>query len=137
MKSIRFGNSLLCEHVVRGEHNKQTLVNVYTGDIVVSAMPAKLYFGLYLEVIPDQDSELLRMSLELVIGRTTVVQVPMEFMNVKKLSPASVVLPIFELGTDVDTTIKVVLSQDGYKDTVAMTKRVFKGEIPGLVSPIP
>ncbi len=135
MKSIRFGNSVLCEHVVRGEHNKQTLINVYSGDIIVSAMPAKLHFGLYLEIIPDQDSELIKMSLELLLGKATLAHVPMEFTNAKKLSNASIVLPIFELSTDVDTTIKVVLRQDGYKDTVAMTKRIFKGEIPGVILP--
>jgi hypothetical protein len=135
MKSIRFGNSILCEHVVRGEHNKQTLINVFSGDIIVSALPAKLHLGLYLEIIPDQDWDLMQVSLELLLGQTSLAQVTMEFPNAKKSYPASVSLPIFELGTDVDAIIRVMLRQEGYKDTVALKKRIFKGNIPGTISP--
>ena len=52
-KSLKFGNVVLCEYVAKGEKNKYTLINVFSGDVIVVDLPAKLNFGLYMEYLPD------------------------------------------------------------------------------------
>lgn len=50
-KPLQFRNAVLCEHIVRGEGNKVSLINVYSGDIVVTEFPARIFLSLFLEHI--------------------------------------------------------------------------------------
>ena len=53
---FRTGMVALCDYASKGERNKHTLVNVYSGDVIVGSFPAQLHFGFYAEIFPEGDA---------------------------------------------------------------------------------
>ena len=57
MKKSKFGNVVLCERVMMGEHKKHILLNTYSGDVIVNDLPANLQFGLYIEIYAAKNGQ--------------------------------------------------------------------------------
>lgn len=130
MKTIHIGNAVLCEYVARSENNKFTLVNTYSGDIIVAAMPANITLGLYLEIIPDNDTDLAKLQINLIFGRKTFANVNVEIRSAKKGIPALITITQFRLPAETDSLLKVTVSQEGYRTATAISKKLYLGEIP-------
>jgi hypothetical protein len=139
MKSIATGNVVLCEFVATGGNNKHVLVNTFSGDIIVNELPARLSFGLYLEIIPDVDLGRGVIDLDLMLGKSKVASIKADILSAKKAQPALIILNQFQLGTDVETLFRVVLKQEGYRTTTALTKNILRGPIvsPNASTPQP
>lgn len=124
-KKLRLGNALLCDYVGRGERNKHTLVNVYSGNVMFDALPADFGFGLYIEIEDEQPS-----------GSPKEIEVSLrfdgeEFLHVK--SPAkpgrgTMLLQMVQVRVEKNTTLDVVVSAPGYAETVALSKRFYAKE---------
>jgi hypothetical protein len=124
-KKLRFGNCLLCEHVVPGAYNKQTLVNVYTGDIRIAELPAAIFFGLYIEYSPDDIGE-MSINLEIKIGDTAVGRIESKFVVGPQLDIATISIPIFAVTLDKDTKIEVTANSPGYKAATVLSRKITK-----------
>ena len=129
MKSIATGNVVLCEFVANAVNNKHVLVNTFSGDIIVNGFPARLKLGLYLEIIPDVDLDRGVIDLDLMLGKSKVLSIKADILSAKKAQPALIILNQFQLVTDVETLFRVVLKQEGYRTTTALTKNIFQGPI--------
>jgi len=137
MATIRFGNVILCEHVVKGENNKHTLVNTYSGDIVVSSMPARLNLGLYVEMMSDVDSAL---TMEVYRGDDVVLTGEFTVARKATSAPAVLIVPIFGFAADTEDSIKVTLRADGFRRTTVLEKRIIIGPLsnqPATTNPPP
>jgi len=129
-KAPKFGNVVLCEHVVSGVGNKHTLVNVFSGDIIVSELPARLFFGLYAEYYAPEDGSFKDISIELRLNGKTFARIVVSALGAVTPGDAGVVaVPIFELGVDNDLALSVVARVDGHKPQTLMTKQIRQGTV--------
>lgn len=136
-KQLRFGNAILCEHVAPGERNKHTLINVYSGDVLVDSIPAKLLFGIYLEHIPD--SARPDLTFEIKIDDNIIAKMSVNSKDAEPGSPTAIIVPVFQINIDRDTILQVLASAPGYASRVVIKKRIFKGHLPSpsISSPPP
>jgi len=123
MAKIKFGTALACEYVAEGSNRKQTLVNVYAGDILVPHFPINLAIAFYVEIGPDDN---LPPEFEITIknGRKTILSAEVRF-QINRGYPTMLSFPQTVLRLDAATTIKLIASSKGFSDTVLVTKRVF------------
>lgn len=128
VKALKFGNAILCEYVAKGFGNKHTLVNVFSGDVVVQEMPAKLQFGLYFEYFSDDEIS-HEINIVFKIDNSILFQAQIMFPNSKIGSPASVVIQSFEVQFDRDATLSVEANREGYRKSKILSKKIFKGNI--------
>lgn len=127
-KALKFGNAILCEYVAKGFGNKHTLVNVFSGDVVVQEMPAKLQFGLYFEYFPDDEIP-HEISIIFRIHNSLLFQAQITFPDLKRGSPAAVAIQSFDIQFDRDVTFSIEAQRHGYRKTKVLSKKIFKGNM--------
>lgn len=131
-RPIPVGNAVLCEHVVPGLNGKYTLIGVYSGDVIVSELPAKLFLGVYLEIKTGFEPNTMLvvevMVDDMVIGKMEA------FDRTSSQKGGALVLPQLQIGFERDIEFSVVLKSQGYADTVALRKRISQGDL-GATSP--
>lgn len=122
-KPVTFLNTLLCEHVVPGLGNKNTLINVLAGDVVVSEFPARLLFGFYTEYISHVPSGKVR--IEINMDRKLFAHVDAEFKDTKVGTPGAIAVPVMEFGIDRDIELTFVAKIDGARAQTILKRRVY------------
>lgn len=128
-KKLIFGNCVLCEFVAKGAGNKHTLVNVYSGDVIVTEFPANLMIALYIEYLrPKNDNSELK--LELHIGDELFAEMPVKIKYSPNSKNASIVLPSATLSLNNEVVLTVSATSEGFDRTVVLSKRIYKGVIP-------
>jgi hypothetical protein len=127
MRSLKFGNALFCEYVARGAGNKHTLVNVFSGDILVKELPGTLILSLYIEMLPQlrQQSEI---TIDLLVGRKPYVQFEASFESMRRDKTAVLVISPLHVEVQKDTFLRVVASSKGFQRTEVIRKRISEGE---------
>lgn len=125
MAKLKIGNAVLCEHAVIGPNNKHTLVNVYSGDIIVRTLPATLSFGLYIEVLSSNNPE--KLSVEVCISRKPALiaetAIPDKGMGI-------ILIPIFALNIPKNVNLEIFAVTEGGKRQLILKKRIYQGTIP-------
>lgn len=123
-KPVTFVNTLLCEHVVPGLGNKNTLINVFSGDVLVTDFPARLLFGFYTDYIPHVPSGKVR--IEINIDRKLFAYVDAEFKDTTIGTPGAIAVPVLEIGLDSDVDLTFVAKVEGAKSQTILKKRVYR-----------
>tara|TARA_R110002074_G_scaffold384791_1_gene565649 strand:- start:568 stop:939 length:372 start_codon:yes stop_codon:yes gene_type:complete len=122
---------MLCEYVARGDRNKHTLINIFSGDVVVGDWPAHLVFGVYLEIIPDTETP-IDIRLEIKLGRRKMVEAVINLKNQRLNTPAVFALPQFPIQIEEDSRLNIFISGIGehqYRRKKILSKRIFKGDL--------
>lgn len=119
---VKISNALLCEHVIEGLGNKHTLINVFTGDILVKSFPARLFFGLYLEHYPTTPSG--KLSIDIILGSKKFAEVAVEYENARLGLPGALVIPVFEIGLDAPDTLEFVARAEGQPKVRILKKTI-------------
>ena len=125
---LKLGNVILCEHVAEGAHNKPILIGVFSGDVLVSQMPAILRFGLYIEYFPDAPGT-VEMGILVALGGTEVVKAMVRADNTKPGEAAVFIIQSFVLNISSPTTLEISMSREGYKKVVALSKAISVGAV--------
>lgn len=126
-KKFRLGNVLLCDYAGKGNNNKHTLVNVYSGDVVVHGFPADLSFGIYFELLADKSGEIPSdFDLEVVFDGGTMFKAHGNRSGDAN-SVATLILPMFQFKALKDGALELVLTSPGYSRVVALSKRIYAG----------
>jgi hypothetical protein len=124
-KTLRIGNAILCDHVVKGEGSKVTLVNAYSGDVVVSEMPATLMLGLFIELLPDPNMP-EQVTITLRLDKQPFGRLQARLVNQAPNNPGMIALPVFEVGVEKDAIFDVVAEAPGFRRSTVLEKRIFK-----------
>ena len=125
-KPIKVTNKLLCELVSPSNNNKHTLVNVYSGDIIVSDMPSHLQLGLYIEAAVSSEYQ-GTLQLEIRWLRKAIIRGETKVVGKASEGTAVIVLPSFNLPLDRDGVLDVFFSGDGIRRQKLMSKKIYKG----------
>ena len=128
MKQIKAAVALACEYVANGSNGKQVLVNVYTGETLVRAFPARVPMAFYIEVIPDADMP-RELKFEVFQNKQRIAELIAEF---EYEAGKIVLIPIPQLPLDLkeETTMRVVASCEGFRSTTLLSKRILVGHVP-------
>ena len=127
MKKLKLGNAVLCEHVVQGASNKHILINTYSGDIVVDAIPGQLMFGIYIEVeLPRNDTNSI--LIDMAYNGTTQVSARAVMVAGKGGDRGVVVLPLVPISIEAPGIFEVTLSSPGFARTIAVRKSITEGD---------
>lgn len=125
---VKVTNRLLCEHVSAGPNNKHTLINVFSGDIVVSDLPALLPFGLYIETDSDPGFK-GHLNLEIRWRKRPYMK---GVVRLEQRSPSRqgvIALASFQLPVERDGELEVWLGEEGTRLSKILSKRIYKGVI--------
>jgi hypothetical protein len=124
----RFQTAVLCEFITRDISNKHSLIGVFSGDIIVSEMPATLRLALYLEVFPSSTG-LHEISLKFNLGGKTIAEATAQSDVQEKEKPIILVLFPVDIGVDQDTVLTLEAATTGNKSTTIIEKKIYKGEV--------
>lgn len=131
-KRLKFGNVVVCEHVVSGGSNKHTLINVYAGDIVVAALPARLALGFYFE-LKDIERD-MNLEIDIKLGNATIAKLGANIVG-HGTGDGVLAVPMIPMEIQSDTKLIVYFSAEGFARTKALQKSIFQGEIPNATRP--
>ncbi|MHB1101990.1 MAG: hypothetical protein ACYC0C_04245 [Devosia sp.] len=126
-KKLKFYNAIVCEHVVAGANRKHTLINVYSGDIIMGEMPAPLNLGLFVEMAAGAPP---MMEVELQFDRVAFAKITARFPAGNEEKPSNLVVPLIQAPIDKDLTFSVVATAEGYAKTTLIEKRIYRGSVP-------
>lgn len=129
MPKLKITNALLCEHAVAGANNKHTLINVYSGDIVVATLPATLTFGLYVDI--SVETSPAEMTIDMKMDGRVFATIGATFPKPSTSQGSTLVIPLIQAGIDKDLVFEVVAKAEGYSPTTLIKKRIYKGLVPG------
>lgn len=129
MAKLKFGNVLMCDHATAGSNNKSTLVNVYSGDIVIPSVPANIVTGLYLEHIPDRSGP-LELKLDYKLNGRISGTLTLSAEQVIKGQVGVILLPSLPIGIESGGVLKLIATAEGYAPTTVLTKKIIVGPIP-------
>ena len=116
-------NAILCDDVRIEKNNKHILIGVYSGDIVVKELPAKLRLSFYLEF---GASEIGDIPLEIRItgpGKRMGVM-KAQFQSMEVGGPAILVSPQMEIPITEEGTIRVSAAIDKKKWRTILEKKI-------------
>ena len=119
-RKIKLGNVVLCEHVVASGNNKHTLVNVYSGDIVVEEFPAVLTFGIYIELLKENNIEKITFFLK--NGRKEIGKAQAAFPEPET---GVLAIPFLPFRTESATTFEIVAEAPGFGRSSILKKQIF------------
>ena len=140
MTSIpKFSNIILCEYITVGMGNKHTLINVYSGDIIVQSLPNNLMFALYLEFKIDEN-KIEDISVDLLLNRkvfgkiTTRISATDNEYNTDILddTPKLIVIPGFQIGIPHESVLEARVRIGSGRPKTLLSKRITVGAIPGF-----
>lgn len=112
-----------------GEHKKHILLNTYSGDVIVNDLPANLQFGLYIEIYAAKNGQ-DTVKMELLLNDKVLLDGQADMMGEKAGHLAVLTMPSFFVNIDRDATLAVRITQENMMPTVALKKRLSKGQIP-------
>ncbi|GLS39380.1 hypothetical protein GCM10010869_49770 [Mesorhizobium tianshanense] len=126
---IKFRNAALCEYVAKGAGNKYTLVNVYSGDVIISSMPSDLMFGIYIELIVDFSIK-TDIFMEILVEKTPIAKLPVDVSKVGNGKLINIVVQSMPMHVEKDVTLEVIAHAPGRQTTTILSKRLYRGDIP-------
>jgi CTP-dependent riboflavin kinase len=120
----RFGNIVLCEHVVRGEGNKSTLINVFSGDIIASKFPGTLNLGLFVEHLPYPDVPETEILLSLKLNGAVFGRVSVHVVKDSRGGPGNIVIPLFDVTVASESVLEITAKVPGTREKSILQKRI-------------
>lgn len=128
MSDLNFRNVLVCEYVALGAHRKHTIVNVYTGDILVRKFPVTIPLSFYLEVAPSEILGSRQLSVKVYVGDEVRAEATAEF-EFEEGKPGLLTFPQIGCEFDKPSSIKLVISEVDGKARTIVEKTVSEGVV--------
>jgi hypothetical protein len=134
-KTAVFGHTILCDSVyVDKDSGKPILAGVYSGDVALSAMPARLRCAIYSEFLPPTDGKHY-VELKFYLGKKQMAGATLEFGDTHVGTPALLIIPQFEMGIDVPIDIEIRAIANGGRALTILRKKVVLREKPSTLPP--
>ena len=125
---IKVGNAILCEYLVAGLGNKHTLINVFSGDVVVETLPAALRLALYIEynILTD---DAFNIMVDVKIDKYTPMKWRAEIQSNHRNQMGILAVPGFEVRLDRNVTLEVRMTPDGERANTVLKKNIYLGSV--------
>ena len=128
MTKIKVGNALLCEFIAEGVNGKHTLVNAYSGDILMKDMPAAIPIAFYIEIIPDTTKS-TDVELRVMLGNKTIA-IAGATMDFNAGEMCLIAIPTSIINIEKNSVLKVTMSAEDIKPLTLISRSINKGTRP-------
>jgi hypothetical protein len=125
MPSKLFPTVVLCDLIIRDVSNKHSLIGIYSGDILISEMPARLRLALYTEFLPPEDGE-FSIEIDIKLDGKRFAKGEVQIKDASAGVAAGVALSGFELRTDVPVQLDVTATVNGSRPQSILKKKIMK-----------
>lgn len=116
---------LLCDHVILDIQNKHSAIGIYTGDIVVSDLPATLRLSLFMIFVPNREGENtieLEFFLDGAVAGNAVVTPSVQKAGVS----TPIALSDFEAIIVKDTRLSLSVKVNGREIGTVLDKKIYR-----------
>jgi hypothetical protein len=128
-KNLKFGNVILSEFGVIGQNNKHTLINTYSGDIIVSDFPAELFFCLFVEILDVKED--IKLLLSIFLNKNEVAKLEAVIPSQSSGAMNGILfVPSFTIGLPKPAVFSIAASADGFSTKTIIKKDISRGVIP-------
>lgn len=128
--SFKINNAIACEHLIQGQGNKHTLINIYAGDILVENFPARINLSLYFEIDPHVFG-IIPLSIKVSYGRKIAMEGKADGVF-EEGKVAIIAIPNGLMLFEKPDTLKVSIYADGERPITAIKKGIRLAE-PGII----
>ena len=119
---LRFGNAILCEYIVEGINKKHTLINTYSGDILVEELPSQMAVAFYIEIYATRLYK-GHVEIKLMLGKREAMRGDVE-VDLIPPNPAIIAIPMGLLKIDAPATLRLIVTPTGGKPMKAIEKKI-------------
>jgi hypothetical protein len=125
---VKLGNVILCEYLVVGAGNKHTLINVFSGDVIVESLPAVLRLAMYIEYQTATD-EAFNIIIDVKLDGKTLTKLRAEIETGHRHQTGILAIPGIEVGFDRNVTFGVRMTVDGEQPKTILKKQIYLGSV--------
>jgi hypothetical protein len=125
-----FDTVLLCDHVLLDENRKPSAIGIYSGDIIVSELPAILNLALLIIFTPKQSGK-FDIKLQFLMEEEPLTSGILSVDGVKEGQSSALRIPGLQIQTRVDAVFEAKAALPGGELQTIIKKRIFKGPSPG------
>lgn len=97
---------LLCDHVILDVQNKHSAIGIYSGDIVVSELPANLKLALFMIFVPDEEGD-NAIELDFILNDSAIAKAVIKVKAAKVGAPMPIVLSYLEAAIAEDAQLRI------------------------------
>lgn len=127
MNKLKKFNVTACEYVAEGSHGKHSLINVYTGDILIQDMPGAIKLSFYLELL-FQNAGKSHLRVEAFFGKKMVFGMEAN-IELEANKPAVIATPQFAFQIEEANKLRIFATIDEGRKTTILEKNISQGNI--------
>lgn len=124
----KFGNVVICEHVVASSGNKHTLIGTYSGDILVAVIPARIPIAFYIEYTPTEGNLTKPIEIHVKLNGKKIAGLVAEYDPSSDSKEGLIILPNMAITLDKPSVFELTASVEGEKPTLLVKKRITEGD---------
>lgn len=124
---MKLANAIACEYIAQGSNGKHTLVNCFSGDIIVAELPAIIVMAFYIEVVPNTIGN-TDVEIQVRLGKKTLAKIEAVF-DFEPPKMGLVVLPPLPIKVPERSELRVILTPKGGRSITAIRKTISEGII--------
>ncbi len=125
-KTLTFQNVVLCDFATESENGKHTLVNVYSGSLILATLPIDLHCSLYIEMVnPKPLPGQIRFQIRLAGEDIGSIHFNLDAIDPDVRAQIGVMLAQrISLRIERPGDLEVFASADGYEQVLILKKEV-------------
>lgn len=118
---LKITNMIVAEYIVEGVNNKHTIINVYSGDILLSEIPASIPIAFYIEMKSSRDYS-GTISIKLMLGKKVAMEGGAN-VELRAGNPAVMAIPTGLIALKSPTTMKLFIGIEGERPMKVVEKK--------------
>ena len=119
-----FKTVLLCDHVVLDVQNKHSVIGIYSGDLVVSDLPANLRLSLFMIFVPEREGD-NAIELEFFLNESAAAKAVTKVKVKKAGVPTPIVLSYFEVNIAENTQLRLSAKVNDMEIGTILEKEIY------------
>ncbi len=126
MPQLKIANAHWCDHASLSAGNKYTLLNIYSGDIILSEIPATIMLSAYIEIISPFSGDLV-IRLDYVLNGKSIAFITANASGLIKGEVGVLILPPMPIPIPSDGDLRLTASVEGFSKTTILKKKIIVG----------
>jgi hypothetical protein len=136
MSALQFSSVLVCDDIRKEVSNKDILIGVYSGDIVVPSFPVWLPISFWIEVSANEAGKSEAQFRLTVVDHTPPIMLKAG-LQVDKPGSTAIIIAGLQLLFEKEGDLILEVKPDGGDWTVLKSKKIMQGELPASASSFP
>jgi hypothetical protein len=118
---FKITSAITCEHIVESADKKHTLINTYSGNVLMSEFPGTIFIAFYVEFTSKTKQE-INSEIALYLGNKVAVR-GKSTLKFDGVNPLVAVIPAGVLQVEKPSTMKLMFTANGGKPIKLIEKK--------------